>query len=227
MGCCATKLHNNQLNYGVKFVRCIYESDMKVKQFIIPIALITIAMVFQACPDPNLGPIDRDITEHGAMSVVTMEDTIQVRYRDNQKVFRTIELLPSPYVQAIEWLENDGNESKTEEQCQKIRPQVKKLTNHNTSYVLHGTRCFVNDISASYYYVYRDPSDTIKTYYQFGQLVEQKIPLHPKPCELDVIIDALIEQYPDRITVLDDTEVHYIDYLYDGGENSTRLTINL
>lgn len=198
---------------------------MKARPFFIPIALVVIAMVFQACPHP--GFIHTDNIQMGAMSVVTMEDTIQVRYRDNQKVFRTIELLPSPYVQAINWLENDGTEEQTEEQRQKIRPQVKKLTNHNTSYVLHGLRCAVNDKFADYYQTYRDPSDTIITYYQLGQLKEEIFPLYPKPCELDVIIDALIEQYPDRITVLDDTEVHYIEYLFDGGENSTWLTIQL
>lgn len=215
---------NNLGNLQIVNINQIFIYMKKILVF----GIVSLTLLCTSCGDRNNpGYIYTDDCQIGAMSVVTMEDTIQVRYRDNQKVFRTIELLPSPYVQALEWLENDGSESKTEEQRQKTRPQVKKLTNHSTSYVLHGTMCFVNDISVHYYSTYRDPSDTIRTFYQFGQLVEQKIPLDPKPCELDVIVDALIEQYPDRITVLDDTEVHYIDYLFDGGENSTRLTINL
>ena len=87
--------------------------------------------------------------------------------------------------------------------------------------------CYVNGEACDYYYMYRNPSDTIKTSYQFGQLVEQKIPLYPKPCDLEVIIEALKEQYPDRITILEDCQDHYIGSIDDGGENSTWLTISL
>lgn len=201
---------------------------MKAKQFIIPVALVVIAMVFQACPSPgNMHGVEFAPTR-GEAAILTLEDTVQVRYReDPSHAFRTVELYPSPYVQMVYWIEADTGEELTDEQRQERKLRVKKLTNHNTSYAIYGGGCMVNDAPVDYYQSYRDPSDTIKSNYQFGQLVEQIIPLHPKPCELDVIIDALIEQYPDRITVLDDTEVHYIGSIDDAGENATRLTINL
>ena len=201
---------------------------MKLNQFLLAIPLVCIAFIFQACPSPgNMHGVEFAPTR-GQAAILTLEDTVQVRYReDPSHAFRTVELYPSPYVQMVYWVEADTGEELTDEQHQERKLRVRKLTNHNTSYAIYGGGCIVNDAPVDYYQSYRDPSHTLQSDYQFGQLVEQIIPLHPKPCELDVIIDALIEQYPDRITVLDDTEVHYIGSIDDAGENATRLTINL
>ena len=198
-----------------------------VKQFFVATSLICIAFVFQACPDAKHMHGVEFAPTLGQAAILTLKDTIQIRYRDSYHAYRTEKLYPSSYLQMVYWEEADTDEKLTEDQLQKRKLQVQKLTNHNTAYILHGAKCYVNDIPGDYYFVWRDPSDTIRTYYQFGQLVEQQIPMHPKPCELDVVINALIEQYPNRITVLDDIDIHYIGAINISGENATRLTINL
>ena len=152
-------------------------------------SLIMLALVFQGCPISNYKPLE------GEANIVTQADTVLVSYRDINNHYQVKTLYPSPYVQSILWCEVDYKEKLSEEERQANKLHVKKLTNHSTSYVLHGYGCYVDDIQYGYGNAWGDPD----------------ISYMKKPCELDEVINGVMKSYPDWITLIEDNEVHTFD----------------
>lgn len=194
---------------------------MKTKQLILPIALVTVAMVFQACPIPGPSPdyVDTSHTkEYRAHAYIfTPEDSISVMWYDVNHRVNYDTLLPSPYLQEAHWISTESmfyHMLKDEKYSEKYNTlHLKKLSNKATATVIEGHRLYVNNELVRYE-DWRDPADTITV---SNILMEEQILSHPyvtPPCSLETLLQELRKQYPEILSNMEDCEWHTFEQSY-------------
>jgi hypothetical protein len=180
-----------------------------MKKVLFYLCLVGIVFILQGCPFLGAGPMQGHYDPViGCASIFSPLDSVYVRSYDAAELPHEETLPPSNYLIGVSWYAEYSED--IPHSTEKHELHVRKLTNNEECIVIEGYGVYVNDTAWSLQTNFKDPADSIITYWNWDSLSYDTVIVHYKQCpyELSDVIEQLSMHYPNLVHGLNDTVEH-------------------
>lgn len=180
-----------------------------MKKSLYAISIIFSAITLQSCPGSINQPQNVYNSRHGEAYILTLNDTLQIKYSDAKENQHISLLYPSDYLQQVSWFPEQEDSVKHAVDIHELH--VRKETDNGEVVVIEGYNIFINDEPWNYN-AFTDPADTIQEVINaLGQVETIIIKKRPAPYKLEDVIEQLELNYPDYVHRFSDMETHHFN----------------